>query len=119
MRRYLGSLIALLMLVAPVAASAQEQSAWADTGFNGLSIRFDQISPTMCAWKFRNDSVHTLAVLNFRIEDFNAESRVHENSTGLIPTALSSGEEFGGGSAFTADAKCRSVRLVVTDIRWQ
>jgi hypothetical protein len=119
MRNHLGRLIALLMLVIPVAASAQQHSAWADTGINGLSIRFDQVSPTRCAWEFRNESIRTLAVFNFRIEDFNAETRVPEHSTGQMPTPLNSGQEFGGASAFSADANCRSVKLIVTNIQWQ
>ena len=119
MRSLLGRLIAPLILLAPLAASAQQHSPWADTGINGLFIRFDQVSPTRCIWGFRNDSIRTLAVFNFRIEDFNAETRVPEHSTGQMPTPLNSGQEFGGASAFSADANCRSVKLIVTNIQWQ
>jgi len=119
MRNHFGRLIALIMLVVPLAASAQPQSPWADTGINGLSIRFDQVTPTQCAWEFRNDSIRILAVFDFRIEDFNAEARVPENSTGLIPTPLNSGQEFGGESVFSADANCKSVKLIVTNIEWR
>jgi hypothetical protein len=119
MRNLLGKLIASLMLLVPLVASAQQPSPWADTGIHGLSIRFDQVSPTRCAWEFRNDSIRTLGVFNFRIEDFNAETRVSEHSTGLIPTPLNSGQEFGGALAFSAAARCRSVKLIVTNIQWQ
>ncbi len=119
MRNHLGRLIALLILVVPLAISAQQQSPWTDTGINGLSIRFDQVTPTRCAWEFRNDSIRTLAVFNFRIEDFNAETRVPEHSVSLIPTPLNSGQEFGGASAFSANASCRSVKLIVTNIQWK
>jgi hypothetical protein len=119
MRNLLGKVIASLLLLVPLAASAQRPSPWADTGIHGLSIRFDQVSPTRCAWEIRNDSSRTLAVFNFRIEDFNAETRVPEHSTGQMPTPLNSGQKFGGASAFSADARCRSVKLIVTNIQWQ
>jgi hypothetical protein len=119
MRKCLGRLIALLILLIPLAVSAQQRGPWADTGIHGLSIRFNQVSPTMCAWEFRNESVRTLAVFNFRVEDFNAETRVPERSTGLIPMPLNSGQEFGGGPVFSVNAKCKSVRLIVTNIQWQ
>ena len=119
MRNHLGKLIALFTLLAPLAISAQQLSLWTDTGFNGLSIRFNQASPTRCAWEFRNDSMRTLTVFNFRIEDFNAETRVPEHSVSLIPTPLTSGQEFGGATAFSANASCRSVKLIVTNIQWK
>jgi len=119
MRNHLGRLIALLMLMAPWTMSAQQVTPWTDTGFNGLSIQFNQVSPTRCAWEFRNDSLRTLEVFTFRIEDFNAETRVPEHSVSLIPTPLLSGQEFGGTSAFSANAKCRSVKLIVTNIQWK
>ena len=119
MRNCFGRLIAPLILLIPLTISAQQQNPWADTGINGLSIRFNQVRPTMCAWEFRNDSVRTLAVFNFRVEDFNAERRVPEHSTGLIPTPLNSGQEFGGESGFSAAANCKSVRLIVRSIQWQ
>jgi hypothetical protein len=119
MRSLLRKLIVPLMLLVPLAAPAQQQSPWADTGINGLFIRFDQVSPTRCAWEFRNGSIRTLAVFNFRIEDFNAETRVPEHSSGQMPTPLNSGQEFGGASAFSADANCRSVKLIVTNVQWQ
>jgi hypothetical protein len=119
MRSLVEKLIASFMLLVPLAASAQQSSPWADTGINGLFIRFDQVSSTRCIWEFRNDSIRTLAVFNFRIEDFNAETRVPEHSTGQMPTPLNAGQEFGGASAFSADANCRSVKLIVTNVQWQ
>jgi hypothetical protein len=119
MRNWLEKLIALLILLVPLTASAQQGGPWADTGINGLSIRFNQVSPTTCAWEFRNNSARTLTVFNFRVEDFNAETRVPEHSNGLILIPLSSGQEFGGGAVFSVNAKCKSVKLIVTNIQWQ
>jgi len=119
MRIRLATVIATLILLIPLAGSAQERSPWTSTGITGLSVRFDQESPTMCTWVFRNDSSHTLAAFNFRIEDFNAETRSSEHSAALIPNPLLTGQEFGGRSTFSVDANCKSVRLIVTNIQWQ
>jgi hypothetical protein len=119
MRTRLGIVIATLILLIPLAASAQDRESWTSTGITGLSIRFDEGNPTMCTWAFRNDSFRTLTALNFRIEDFNAETRVSEHSTDLIPFPLHTGQEAGGWSTFSANANCKSVRLVVTNIQWQ
>jgi hypothetical protein len=119
MRIRIGTVIAALILLMPFVASAQEWGPWTDTGINGLSVRFEQVSPTMCTWAFRNDSVRTLAAFNFKIEDFNADTRSSEHSTDLIPFPLYSGQEVGGSSTFSVDANCKSVKLIVTNMQWQ
>lgn len=119
MRIRLGTIIATLILLIPWATSAQARAPWTSTGITGLSIRFEQKSPTMCTWAFRNNGPHTLTAFSFRIEDFNAETRLSERSTDLIRIPLRTGEETGGSSTFSADANCKSVRLIVTNIQWR
>jgi hypothetical protein len=119
MRHRFAALLITILLLSYCGASAQQSAQWTDTGITGLSVRFVQESPTQCTWTFRNDGVHTLTALDFKVDDFNAAKRMPEHSTNSISSKLLSGEETEGPSSFSAEANCRSVKLWVTNIQWK
>lgn len=112
-------LVALFLLLGPLAAVADEWGGWEPFGNTGISIRFAQVNRTMCTWSFRNDSSRTLKTLTFRIDDINADTGRAETSSDLIPYSLRPRQSVGGWSAFSAGSSCRNVRITTKDIEWQ
>lgn len=109
---------AIFFLLGTVTAMA-DWGPWRPFGDTGISIRFAQVSRTMCTWSFRNDSNRTLKAFSFSIDDLNADTGQSEHSTDLIPYALRPGQAVGGWTAFSANANCGTVQITSTNIEWQ
>lgn len=111
------AVIAVALVLSAAAAQAQ-WTQWVSFGNSGLSIRWSQVNRDTCTWAFRNDTSRTLEIMNFNIDDTNADTGAAEHSTDVLPT-LRPGQALGGWTAFSASANCSAVHLTATNIQWQ